>query len=192
MKVAVYCASSERCAPGHHEAAARLGRHLAQAGHGIVYGGSALGSMGRLAAAALECGGEVTGVIPQFMDELEWANRALTDLRIVGDMHERKRLMLELSDAVVALPGGCGTLEELFEAITWKRLGLYFGPVVLVNVGGFFDPCLELLARCVRESFMDPKHAAMWNSVAEPEQVAETLRSIPPWPRAARSFAALR
>ncbi len=192
MRVAVYCASSQRCAPHHHEAAARLGRHLAREGFAIVYGGSALGSMGRLAAAALEAGGDVTGVIPQFMDELEWANRALTDLRIVPDMHERKRLMLELSEAVVALPGGCGTLEELFEAITWKRLGLYFGPVVLVNIGGFFDPCLELLSRCVEECFMDPRHAAMWTSVAEPEEVAETLRSAPPWPRAARNFAALK
>jgi uncharacterized protein (TIGR00730 family) len=190
--VTVYCASSERCAAVHHEAAARLGRHLAGEHFDIVYGGSALGSMGRMAAAALEAGGRVTGVIPQFMDELEWGHRGLTDLRIVGDMHERKRLMLELADAVVALPGGCGTLEELFEAITWKRLGLFFGPVVLVNVEGFFDPCLELLARSVEQRFMDEKHAAMWSSVREPEQVAAALRNTPAWPKAAREFAAIR
>jgi uncharacterized protein (TIGR00730 family) len=190
--VTVYCASSERCAPVHHEAAARLGRHLAAENFEIVYGGSSLGSMGRMAAAALEAGGKVTGVIPRFMDELEWGHRGLTELRIVEDMHERKRLMLELAHAVVALPGGCGTLEELFEAITWKRLGLFFGPVILVNVEGFFDPCLELLARSVEQRFMDEKHAAMWSSVREPEQVAAALRNTPPWPKAARQFAAIR
>jgi uncharacterized protein (TIGR00730 family) len=190
--VCVYCASSERSPSIYLDAATRLGRHLAAEGFGIVYGGSSLGSMGRMAGAALDAGGRVTGVIPQFMDELEWGNRRLTDLRIVGDMHERKRAMLELSDAVVALPGGCGTLEELFEAITWKRLGLYFGPVVLVNVNGFFDPCLALLARCVEECFMDPKHAGMWTSVAKPERVAEVLRNEPEWSADARAFAALR
>jgi uncharacterized protein (TIGR00730 family) len=148
--------------------------------------------MGQLATAALDAGGKVIGVLPRFMDELEWGNRALTELRIVDDMHERKRVMLELSDAAIALPGGCGTLEELFEAITWKRLGLYFGPVVLVNVNGFFDPCIELLNRCVDEHFMDEKHRAMWSVAADPEAVMETLREAPAWSRDARKFAALR
>jgi uncharacterized protein (TIGR00730 family) len=148
--------------------------------------------MGQLASAALEAGGKVIGVLPRFMDELEWGNRALTELRIVDDMHERKRLMLELSDAAIALPGGCGTLEELFEAITWKRLGLYFGPVVLVNVNRFFDPCIELLNRCVDQRFMDEKHRAMWSVAADPEAVLETLRETPAWSRDARKFAALR
>jgi len=190
--VAVYCASSERSPEIYLEAAARLGKHLAESGFGIVYGGGSLGSMGRMAAAALDAGGRVTGIIPRFMEELEWSNRALTDLRVVDDMHERKRLMLELSDAVVALPGGCGTLEELFEAITWKRLGLFFGPVVLVNVNRFFDPCLQLLSSCVSEGFLDEKHAAMWSVAEEPESVAAALESAPPWPRTARSFAAIR
>ena len=169
-----------------------MGRILAGHGIRIVYGGSSLGSMGRLAAAALAAGGKVTGVLPRFMDDLEWGNRALTELRIVDDMHERKRVMLELSDAAIALPGGCGTLEELFEAITWKRLGLYFGPVVLVNVNGFFDPCIELLNRCVDERFMDEKHRAMWSVAADPESVMETLHSTPAWSKDARTFAALR
>jgi uncharacterized protein (TIGR00730 family) len=192
QRVCVYCASSERAPAIYGDAAARLGRHLAAEGLAIVYGGSSLGSMGRLAAAALEAGGKVTGVIPRFMDELEWGHRSLTKLHVVDDMHERKRLMLQLADAVVALPGGCGTLEELFEAITWKRLGLYLGPIALVNVNGFFDPCLELLARAVEERFMDVRHAAMWSAVAEPEEVAAALRSAPEWSSAARSFAALR
>ena len=191
QSVCVYCASSSRSSPVYLEAAARVGRILAGQGITIVYGGSSLGSMGRLAASALDAGGKVIGVLPRFMDDLEWGNRALTELRIVDDMHERKRVMLELSDAAIALPGGCGTLEELFEAITWKRLGLYFGPVVLVNVNGFFDPCIELLNRCVQERFMDEKHRAMWSVAPDPESVMETLRSTPQWSRDARSFAAL-
>ncbi len=190
--VCVYCASSERTPPVYLEAAADLGHALAEAGIGIVYGGSSLGSMGRLAAAALDAGGSVTGVLPRFMDDLEWGHRSLTELRLVDDMHERKRTMLELSDAVVALPGGCGTLEELFEAITWKRLGLYRGPVVLVNINGFYESCLRLLSRCVEEHFMDPRHAAMWQVAEQPVEVIAALRSAPEWPADARSFAALR
>ena len=190
--VCVYCASSGRCPEVYLDAAARLGGALARAGMRIVYGGSSLGSMGRMAEAALAAGGHVTGVLPEFMDELEWGHRSLSELRIVSDMHERKRTMLELADAVVALPGGCGTLEELFEAITWKRLGLFFGPVALVNVNGFFDPCVALLERAVTERFMDERHRAMWSVAAGPESVVEMLRSTPEWPREARRFAAIR
>src|SRR5690242_17383546 len=164
--VCVYCSSSDRTPTVYLNAAARLGQVLAEEGIGVVYGGSSLGSMGRMATAALDSGGKVTGILPRFMDELEWGNRGLTELRIVDDMHERKRLMLELSDAVIALSGGCGTLEELFEAITWKRLGLYFGPVVLVNVNGFYDSAIALLERAVDEGFMNDQHRAMW-SVAD-------------------------
>lgn len=192
QSVCVYCSSSNQASAVYLDAAARLGRTLAENGITLVYGGSSLGSMGRLAAAALEAGGKVIGVLPRFMDELEWGHRALTELRVVDDMHERKRVMLELSDAAIALPGGCGTLEELLEAITWKRLGLYFGPVVLVNVNRFFDPCIELLNRCVDERFMDEKHRAMWSVAEDPESVMETLRSAAEWSRDARNFAALR
>jgi uncharacterized protein (TIGR00730 family) len=187
--VCVYCASSDRTPPVYLEAASRLGHALAEAGIGIVYGGSSLGSMGRMASAALAAGGKVTGILPRFMDELEWGNRSLTELRIVDDMHERKRLMLELSDAVIALPGGCGTLEELFEAITWKRLGLYFGPVLLVNVNRFYDPCIALLDRTVDEGFMNPKHREMWSVVDGPEHVVNALHAAPAWTRDARAFA---
>jgi uncharacterized protein (TIGR00730 family) len=192
QSVCVYCSSSNQAPAIYLDAAARLGRILAENGITIVYGGSSLGSMGRLAAAALEAGGKVIGVLPRFMDELEWGHRALSELRIVDDMHERKRVMLELSGAAIALPGGCGTLEELLEAITWKRLGLYFGPVVLVNVNGFFDPCIDLLNRCVDERFMDEKHRAMWSVAEDPEHVMDTLRSAGEWSRDARNFAALR
>jgi len=192
QNVCVYCASSNRSSGVYLEAAAQVGRTLAENGITIVYGGSSLGSMGRLAEAALAAGGKVIGVLPRFMDELEWGHRALTELRLVEDMHERKRVMLELADAAIALPGGCGTLEELFEAITWKRLGLFFGPVVLVNVNRFFDPCIDLLQRCVDEKFMDEKHRDMWSIASGPEDVLTTLHSCAEWSRDARKFAALR
>ena len=190
--VCVYCASSERTPAIYHEAATRLGRHLAREGFGIVYGGGATGSMGRVANAALAAGGKVTGVVPRFMDDLEWGHRSLSELHVVDDMHQRKRLMLELSDAAVALPGGCGTFEELLEAITWKRLGLFLGPIAIVNVNGFYDPLADLLARSIAERFMDQKHAAMWTVVSQPEEVAGALRAAPAWSANARAFAVPR
>lgn len=190
--VTVYCASSNKAPAIYHETAARLGRSLAEAGVTVVYGGSSAGSMGRLAEAALAAGGKVIGVMPRFMDELEWGHGALTEMRLVDSMHERKRLMMELSEGILALPGGCGTLEELFEAITWKRLGLYLGAIAMVNVNGFFDPCVQLLERGVEERFMDERHRAMWSVVAEPEQALAALRAQPEWNEDSRRFAALR
>jgi uncharacterized protein (TIGR00730 family) len=187
--VTVYCASSKIAHEAYREAAGRLGRALAASGRTVVYGGGGVGSMGALAEGALEAGGKVVGVIPNFMDALEWGHRGLSELRVVADMHERKRLMLELADAVVALPGGCGTLEELFEAITWKRLGLFFGPVVMVNTRGFFTPCDALLSRCVDEQFMHEKHRAMWTMVEEPEQALEAMERAEAWHEDPRSFA---
>jgi hypothetical protein len=147
--------------------------------------------MGQLADAALAAGGKVVGVLPRFMYDLEWGHRGLTELRLVEDLHERKRLMIQEVDAVIALPGGSGTLEELFEAITWKRLGLYLNPIVLVNIRGFFNPCVELLSRCIEERFMDERHGTMWTLVERPEDVIEAIKTAPGWDSSARSFAAL-
>ncbi|MGH7914891.1 MAG: TIGR00730 family Rossman fold protein [Candidatus Binataceae bacterium] len=191
MRVCVYCASSRQCAPVYHQAAAHLGRELAQAGHTTVYGGGSVGSMGHLANAALAAGGRVIGVIPSFMHDLEWAHRGLTELLVVNDMHERKRLMIDSVGAVVALPGGCGTFEELFEAITWKRLGLFGGAIVIVNTENFYRPLIELLDLAIERRFMDERHRAMWRVVAEPEQVLGAIRDSLPWPRENRRFAAL-
>ncbi len=180
-QVCVYAASSDKCHASYLDAAGRLGRHLAKNGLGIVYGGGGSGLMGRLAQGALSEGGKVVGVIPRFMEEVEWGHTGLTELRVVDDMHQRKRTMLEASDAVVALPGGCGTLEELFEAIAWKRLGLYTNPIAIVNTSGFYKPCVELLERCISERFMDPEHGAIWTLVDAPEEVVPALRSASPW-----------
>src|SRR5215510_6073400 len=190
--VCVYAASSEQSPAVYHEAARRLGAELARERITIVYGGGSCGLMGRLAEGALSEGGRVIGVLPQFMDELEWGHRSLSEMRVVADMHERKRFMLESSDGVIALPGGCGTLEELFEAITWKRLGLHTKPIVLVNVNGFFDPCIEMLLRCVSERFMHDKHRDMWSVVSEPEDVITSFGAAPEWSEDARNFAVQR
>lgn len=186
--VTVYCASSRRAHPEFRETARRLGELLAEAGVTVVYGGGAVGSMGALADGALERGGRVEGVLPRFMHDLEWGHARLSDLHVVSDLHERKRLMIDRSDAIVALPGGCGTFEELFEAITWKRLGLYTSPIVLVNVRGFYDPALALLEAAVREHFMDDRHRDMWSVVDGPDEVLDAIRRAPSWSEDARAF----
>jgi len=187
--VTVYCASSRRAHAEYRLVAGRLGEILAEAGVAIVYGGGAVGSMGALADGALARGGRVEGVLPRFMHDLEWGHPKLSDLHVVSDLHERKRLMIDRSDAVVALPGGCGTFEELFEAITWKRLGLWSKPIVVVNTRGFYDPAIALLERAVEERFMDERHRDLWRVVARPEEVLAAIHDAPAWSEAARAFA---
>jgi uncharacterized protein (TIGR00730 family) len=189
--VCVYCASSRMSHPDYRSAARRLGEVLAEQGVQIVYGGGAVGSMGALADGALGKGGRVVGILPRFMAELEWGHKGLSDLQLVEDLRARKHMMLALSQAAIALPGGSGTLEELLEAITLKRLGLYLNPIVLVNTRGFFVPLLELLARAVEERFMDPRHRLMWQVVATPDDVPGALATAPAWSAEARSFAAV-
>jgi uncharacterized protein (TIGR00730 family) len=189
--VCVYCASSRLAHPDYRAAARRLGEVLAGADIGIVYGGGAVGSMGALADGALSAGGRVIGILPRFMAELEWGHKGLTDLQLVEDLRTRKHMMLTLSQAAIALPGGSGTLEELLEAITLKRLGLYLNPIVLVNTRGFFSPLLTVLANAVEERFMDTRHLMMWQVVATPEEVPAALATAPAWSAAARSFAAV-
>ena len=187
-RVCVYCASSRQSDVAFRDAAHRVGAHLARAGLTIVYGGGAVGSMGALADGALSAGGRVIGVLPRFMSDLEWGHAGIA-LQVVADMHERKRTMLDLSQAVVALPGGCGTWEELLEAMAWKRLGLWNGPIVVLNQDGFYDPLVQLLDRAIVERFMDPRHGSMWSVAASPEEVVPAVRNAPSWAEEARSFA---
>jgi len=192
MKICVYCASSQRIDRVYLETARSLGRILAKRSVTIVYGGGGTGSMGALADGALEEGGHVIGVIPEFMYELEWGHTGSQEMKVVDNLHERKRLMLEGVDACVALPGGSGTLEELLEAITLKRLGLFLNPIVLLNMRGFFNPLLEQFERCVSEQFMDDRHRQMWRVVEQPEEVLEAVEFSPEWSSEARNFASLR
>jgi uncharacterized protein (TIGR00730 family) len=189
--VCVYCASSRSAHPDYREAAWRLGATLAEHGLGIIYGGGAVGSMGALADGALSRGGRVVGVLPRFMAELEWGHKGLSDLQLVEDLRTRKHLMLTHSAGVIALPGGSGTLEELLEALSLKRLGLYVNPIIMLNTRGFFDSLTRLLTVCVQEHFMDERHLQMWQVVGEPEQVPAALEAAPPWSAEARGFAAV-
>jgi uncharacterized protein (TIGR00730 family) len=147
--------------------------------------------MGALADGALAAGGRVIGILPRFMAQLEWGHQRLSELQLVEDLRTRKHAMLTLSQAAVALPGGSGTLEELLEAITLKRLGLYLNPIVLVNTRDFYTPLLQVLDRAVEEHFMDPRHLQMWQVVDTPEEVPAALQRAPTWSAEARSFAAV-
>ena len=191
MRVCVYCASSEHVDRSYHDAANALGRTLAEAGCTVVYGGGGVGLMGSLANGALAAGGDVIGIIPRFMIEVEWQHPGLANLEIVEDMRERKHRLLTGSDAVVALPGGCGTLEELFEAMTLKRLALYPKPIVLLDTNGFYAPLERFLEQTIEQRFMNPQHRALWTRVDRVDQVLPTIRATPDWDANARSYAAV-
>ncbi len=192
MRICVYAASSGQTDPAYRDAAFRLGELLAQEKCTLVYGGGSAGSMGAVADGALSKGGQVIGILPKFMADLEWGHPGLTHLELVEDMRERKHRLLTDSDAVVALPGGCGTLEELFEAITLKRLGLYFKPIVLLNTRGYYDTLQTFLERMIAERFMNPEHAAMWSIVPQPGDVLPAIRQAPAWDANARDYAVVR
>ncbi len=192
MRICVYCASSDAAHSGFRVAARRLGELLAEGGCTVVYGGGSTGSMGALAEGALSRGGEVIGVLPRFMADLEWGHPGLTRLELVEDMRERKHRLLTGSDAVVAMPGGCGTLEELFEAITLKRLGLYFKPIILLDTRGLFAPLTQYLGQLIDAHFMNPEHGAMWQRVATPEDVLPAICATPDWRSDARAYAIAR
>lgn len=158
LRLCIYCGSSRGTNSAFAEAAAEVGRHLAANGIGLVYGGGHVGLMGIVADAALAADGEVIGVIPQALQEKELGHDRLTEMHVVGSMHERKQLMVDLSDGFIALPGGVGTLDELFETFTWLQLGFHRKPVGLLNVAGYFDRMSEFLDLMTRDGFMKPQH----------------------------------
>ncbi len=187
--VTVYASSSAALKPVYYDAARRMGEVLAKAGKSITYGAGGGGLMGSLADGALSQNGKVYGVVPKFLQDLELTHRGLTGLKVVKDMRIRKQLMLEGSDAVVTLPGGSGTYEELFEALTLKRLGLWVGPIILVNTNGFYDGLLQFLKHSIDESFMASSHLKMWSVVDQPEQVLEAIENAHAWGSDALHFA---
>jgi hypothetical protein len=191
LRVCVYCGSSRQCDPVYLQAAERVGRELGRNGATIIYGGGAVGLMGALAGGALAEAGKVIGVIPAFMNELEWGHQGITELRVVCDLYERKRVMIQEADAVVALPGGSGTLDELLEAVSLKRLALFLGPIVILNTRSYFDHLLRALEQCISERFMDPRHESMWSVVNEPEEVLPAIHSAPPWDSSSLAFAGI-
>jgi uncharacterized protein (TIGR00730 family) len=147
--------------------------------------------MGAVADGALSRGGRVIGVLPKFLRDMELSHDGLSELQIVEDMRTRKHLMLSQSEAVVALPGGCGTFEELLEAITLKRLGIFLGPIVIVNTRDFYAPLLALFEAAIRERFMDARHRDIWQVVATPDDILPALAAAPPWSAEMRRYAAI-
>ncbi len=191
QSVCVYSASSTKIADCYFRAARELGELLGRHGIRLVNGAGNLGLMRACADACLEAGGQVTGVIPRFMVEQGWQHPGLTELIETEDMHTRKQTMARLSDGVIALPGGCGTLEELLEIITWKQLGLYLNPIVVLNTNGFYDPLLKMLDRAAEEHFMRPAHLDIWKVASTPTEAIDLLYSTPVWDKEIRKFAAI-
>ena len=189
--VCVYSASSTTIDPVYFDTAYELGTLLGQQHIRLINGAGNMGLMSAVSDAALAAGGEVTGVIPRFMVEQGWHHTGLTRLVEVESMHERKKMMADLSDAVIALPGGCGTLEELLEIITWKQLGLYLNPVVILNVKGYFDPLLAMLQRAVEENFMRTQHGSIWHVAKTVREAVELVHTVPLWDVSIRKFAAI-
>ncbi|WEJ71677.1 MULTISPECIES: TIGR00730 family Rossman fold protein [unclassified Pseudomonas] len=178
--ICVFCGASPGATPIYQEAAEALGRHLAERGIRLVYGGGAVGLMGMVADAALAAGGEVIGIIPQSLKEAEIGHKGLTRLEVVDGMHARKARMAELSDAFIALPGGLGTLEELFEVWTWGQLGYHGKPLGLLEVNGFYEPLLTFLDHLVQERFVRPQHREMLQRASSPAELIDALQAWTP------------
>lgn len=178
--VCVFCASSANIDGQYLKAARELGMLLAQGGWRCVNGGGAVGLMGAVTDGALDAGGEVTGVIPKFMVDNGWCYDRLEDVIITADMHQRKQMMSDMADAVVALPGGVGTLEELLETLTWRQLGLVKAPVLILNTMGYYDHLLALLDHAIEEGFMKSSHRQLWQVATTPDQAVALLESANP------------
>jgi uncharacterized protein (TIGR00730 family) len=180
MRLCVFCGSNAGQDPIYLATAHALGEVLAASGIDLVYGGAAVGLMGAVADAAMAKGGHVIGVMPQALVDKEIAHRGLSDLRVVGSMHERKALMAELADGFIALPGGLGTFEELFEVWTWAQLGYHRKPCALLNAGGFYDKLTDFLDDVVERGFVKPIHRAMLIVENEPAALIEAMRAYEP------------
>jgi uncharacterized protein (TIGR00730 family) len=179
--ICVFCASAPGARPQYLEAATEFGRHIAERGYGLVYGGATVGAMGAVADAALAAGGEVVGVIPEVIREREIDHKELTEQHVVGTMHERKAMLAARADAFVALPGGYGTMDEFIEIVTWAQLKIHAKPCVLVNISGFYDPLLAFFDHSVREGFIQPENRSLIQVAGNPRDalciVEETWRA---------------
>jgi uncharacterized protein (TIGR00730 family) len=189
MTICVFASSSSRIDNEYAIAASNLGLLLAQARIDIVFGGGGIGLMGKLADAVIENGGNITGVIPSFMKDQGWDHSDVKDMIITPDMSERKKQMFEMADAIVALPGGIGTLEELTEAITLKQLGLFKGPIIILNTLDFYKSFVDFLEHMISGNFLRPEHKDIWRVVSTPEEVLVNITKNESWLYDALSFA---
>jgi uncharacterized protein (TIGR00730 family) len=191
MNVCVFAASSSRIDNVYSMAASKLGELLAEAGMHILYGGGGIGLMGKLADGALKKGGSITGVIPGFMVSEGWGHDLVTDMVVTPDMGERKRWLFDKTDAVIALPGGIGTLDELTEAITLKQLGLYKGPIIIINTSGFYNTFIEFIDQLVEGHFLRLEHKDIWEIVNTPEEAISALNNYKGWLEDPRRIASI-
>ncbi|SRR5690554_672070 len=189
MKVCVYCASSPRIDKKYFDAAEKLANEFIQNKIEVVFGGGSSGLMGKIADVIIQNGGKIRGIMPRFMNEVEWAHKGVTDFIFTDTMHERKAKFLDGIDAITALPGGTGTLEELLEAITLKRLGKFNKPIIILNTNGYYNPLKQMLNKCVEENFMNSKHLSLWCFVDEPHEVIPAIKSAQTWDSDAIHFA---
>jgi hypothetical protein len=190
-RVCVYCASSTKIPAVYMESASELGKIFAMHNITTIYGGGSVGSMGALADSVLENKGKIVGVIPEFMMNLEWGNPLITELIVVESMNERKMKLIENVDAVVALPGGTGTLEELTEVISMKKLGLFTKPIVIINTLNFYYPLFELFDRMIKDCFIRNEHSKIYSIVKHPQEVIEAIHNAPTWTKTALNLAAM-
>lgn len=190
MNLTVYSASSGQVPAEYVEAARSLGTLIARGGHSLINGAGRTGLMGACTDACIAAGGEAVGVIPQFMVEQGWQHKGMTRLVITEDMHRRKELMAEMGDACIALAGGVGTLEELLEIITWKQLGLYLKPIIILNTADYYAPLLAQLDRAADQHFMRPQHKAIWRVATTPAEALHLAQTTPLWDTSVRKFAA--
>ena len=188
-KIAVYCASSTQIDECYFKDAHRLGNLMADKGITLVNGAGNMGLMAESADGCLEKGGRAIGVIPTFMIGEGWCHNGMTQIIETADMHERQAKMAEMTDAGIFLPGGCGTFAELSELITWKQLGLYLKPIILLNTKGYFDSLLNTLHQAITENFMRPVHADIWKVAPTPEEALRMALETPLWDTSIRRFA---
>lgn len=190
-RVCVFCASSHKVDEKYFNVAEETAKALVIANVTTVYGGGAVGLMGRLADVAMENGGKVVGYIPKFMMDVEWGHKNISELNLVKDMHERKKKLIENVDAIVVLPGGSGTLEEVMEVITLKRLGKFTKPIIFVNTDGFYDGLFQLFEKMIEEKFMREEHRNIWTSIESPSEIISAIESAPSWDESAINIAAV-
>jgi uncharacterized protein (TIGR00730 family) len=188
-KIAVYCASSTQISDIYFRDARRLGQLMAEQGITLVNGAGNMGLMAESANGCLEKGGKAIGIIPSFMIKEGWCHDGMTEIVETGDMHERQAKMAEMTNAGIFLPGGCGTFAEFTELITWKQLGLYLNPIVLLNTNNYFDSLLNTLHQAIKENFMRPVHADIWRVAATPEDALKMALETPLWDTSIRRFA---
>ena len=188
-KVCVYCGSSDKVDNKYFEATKTLAKSLVKNNITIVYGGGARGLMGQLADTVLEENGRIIGIMPHFMKEVEFHHKDVNEFIFTADMHERKKQFMVGVDALITLPGGCGTFEELMEAITLKRLGIFTKPIVVLNLEGYYDQLFAMLDHTVKEGFMGEKHKEIWTSFEDPSRVIEAINKSVPWSNEAIKFA---